>query len=133
MLAVDEGTARRMGAAADGIYLSASYVTGIDSAANKTFLAAMQKKFGAELKTPNDLSVPEYEAVCAYKAAVEKAGKTDSSAVLKALAEPKTAATLTTQGIVPRRMNPEEFTAFLPSESAKFAGIIEQPSINIAN
>ena len=60
-LAVDEGTAKSMGADAEGIYLSASYVTGIDSAANKSFLAAMQKKFGADLKTPNDLSVPEYE------------------------------------------------------------------------
>ncbi len=84
-LAVDEGTAKSMGADAAGIYLSASYVTGIDSAANKTFLAAMQKKFGADLKTPNDLSVPEYEAVYAYKAAVEKAGKTDQAAVLKEL------------------------------------------------
>ena len=37
------------------------------------------------LKTPNDLSVPEYEAVYAYKAAVEKAGKTDANAVLNAL------------------------------------------------
>ena len=41
-----------MGADAEGIYLSASYVTGIDSAANKNFLAAMKKKFGADLKTP---------------------------------------------------------------------------------
>jgi len=40
-----------------------SYVTGIDTPANKAFLAAMSKKFGADLKTPNDLSVPEYEAV----------------------------------------------------------------------
>src|ERR1700761_9547719 len=85
-LAVDEGTAKGMGTDADGIYLSASYVTGIDSAANKSFLDAMQKKFGAELKTPNDLSVPEYEAVYAYKAAVEKAGSTESAKVLKALA-----------------------------------------------
>ena len=86
-LAVDEGTAKGMGTDAEGIFLSASYVTGIDSAANKTFLAAMQKKFGADLKTPNDLSVPEYEAVYAYKAAVEKAGGTDSTKVLKALGE----------------------------------------------
>ena len=76
-LAVDEGTAKSMGADADGIFISASYVTGIDSPANKKFLAAMQKKFGAELKTPNDLSVPQYEGVYAYKAAVEKAGSTD--------------------------------------------------------
>ena len=86
-LAVDEGTAKSMGADAEGIYLSASYVTGIDSPANKTFLAAMKKKFGDDLKTPNDLSVPQYEAVYAYKAAVEKAGKTDHAAVLKALGE----------------------------------------------
>ncbi len=86
-LAVDEGTAKSMGTDAEGIYLSASYVTGIESATNKTFLAAMAKKFGADLKTPNDLSVPEYEAVYAYKAAVEKAGSTESGAVLKALGE----------------------------------------------
>jgi urea transport system substrate-binding protein len=84
-LAVDEGTAKGMGSDAEGIFISASYVTGIDSAANKTFLANMAKKFGADLKTPNDLSVPEYEAVYAYKAAVEKAGTTEESAVLKAL------------------------------------------------
>jgi urea transport system substrate-binding protein len=86
-LAVDEGTAKSMGADAADIFLSASYVTGIDTPANKTFLAAMSKKFGADLKTPNDLSVPEYEAVYAYKAAVEKAGGTDQDKVLKALAE----------------------------------------------
>jgi branched-chain amino acid transport system substrate-binding protein len=86
-LAVDEGTAKGMGTDAEGIYLSASYVTGIGSAANKAFLAAMQKKFGAELKTPNDLSVPEYEAVYAYKAAAEKAGSTEQAKVLKALGE----------------------------------------------
>ena len=78
-LAVDEGTAKAMGADAQGIYISASYVTGIDSPKNKQFLAAMGKKFGADLKTPNDLSVPQYEAVYAYKAAVEKAGSTDAA------------------------------------------------------
>ncbi|KPL51384.1 amino acid ABC transporter [Prosthecomicrobium hirschii] len=86
-LAVDEGTAKAMGPDAEGIYISGSYLTNIDSAANKTFLASMDKKFGSNLKTPNDLSVPQYEAVYAYKAAVEKAGSTDAAAVLKALAE----------------------------------------------
>ena len=86
-LAVDEGTAKGMGTDATGIYISASYVTGIDSAANKTFLAAMSKKFGADLKTPNDLSVPEYDAIYLYKAAVEKAGSTAADGVIKALAE----------------------------------------------
>jgi branched-chain amino acid transport system substrate-binding protein len=84
-LAVDEGTAKSMGPDATGIYLSASYVTGIDSPENKKFLAAAAKKFGADLKTPNDLSVPEYEAVYLYKAAVEKAGGTNPTKVLAAL------------------------------------------------
>lgn len=86
-LAVDEGTAKSMGADAAGIFISASYVTSIGSDANKSFLAAIGKKFGAELRTPNDLSVPEYEGIYLYKAAVEKAGSTDTAAVLAALAE----------------------------------------------
>ncbi len=85
-LAVDEGTAKAMGADAQGIFISASYVTSIDSAKNKQFLAAMGKKFGADLKTPNDLSVPQYEAVYAYKAAVEKAKSTEAAKVIPALA-----------------------------------------------
>jgi urea transport system substrate-binding protein len=84
-LAVDEGTAKSMGADAAGIFIAASYVTSIDSPANKSFLAAIEKKFGTELRTPNDLSVPQYEAVYLYKAAVEKAGTTDTAAVLEAL------------------------------------------------
>lgn len=84
-LAVDEGTAKSMGAEAGGIFLSASYVTSIDSAENKAFLAAMDKKFGADLRTPNDLSVPQYEAIYLYKAAVEKAGLTETASVLEAL------------------------------------------------
>lgn len=84
-LAVDEGTAKSMGAEASGIFLSASYVTSIDSPENKGFLAAMDKKFGSELRTPNDLSVPQYEAIYLYKAAVEKAGSTETASVLEAL------------------------------------------------
>ena len=85
-LAVDEGTAKDMGADAEGIVISGSYLTNIDSPKNKEFLAAMQKKFGAKLKTPNDLSVPQYEAVYLYKAAVEKAGSTDTDKIVAALA-----------------------------------------------
>ena len=84
-LAVDEGTAKGMGPDADGIFISGSYFTNIDSPKNKEFLAAMQKKFGADLKTPNDLSVPEYEGVYLYKLAVEKAGGTDPDKVIAAL------------------------------------------------
>lgn len=85
-LAVDEGTAKSMGPDAEGIYISGSYFTNIDSAKNKAFLAAMSKKFGADLKTPNDLSVPQYEAIYLYKAAVEKAGGTAADKVIPALA-----------------------------------------------
>src|SRR5271154_812251 len=58
---------------------------GINSPENKKFLDAASKKFGADLKTPNDLSVPEYEAVYLYKLAVEKAGSTDPAKVIEAL------------------------------------------------
>jgi len=86
-LAVDEGTAQSMGGDAAGMYIAASYVTSIDSEENRRFLSAMEKKFGADLKTPNDLSVPQYEAVYLYKAAVEKANGTGADVVIPALAE----------------------------------------------
>ena len=86
-LAVDEGTAKTMGADATDMFISQSYMTGITSAENKKFLDAMQKKFGSELKTPNDLSVPQYEAIYLYKAAAEKAGSTDADDVIEALPE----------------------------------------------
>jgi len=86
-LAVDEGTAKSMGGDAEGIFIAGSYFTNVDSAKNKQFLAAMEKKFGADLKTPNDLSVPQYEGVYLYKAAVEKVGSLDTEKVLKALGE----------------------------------------------
>jgi len=86
-LGVDEGTAKSMGSDAEGVYLAASYFTNIDTPRNKLFLADMQKKFGADLKTPNDLSVPEYDAVWAYKLAVEKAGSMDTDKILTALGQ----------------------------------------------
>jgi branched-chain amino acid transport system substrate-binding protein len=84
-LSVDEGTAKSMGADAEGIFIAGSYMSNLDTPANKKFIASMQKKFGAELKTPNDMSVPEYEAIYLYKAAIEKAGSVDTDKVLKAL------------------------------------------------
>lgn len=86
-LSVDEATAQSMGADAAGIHISASYLSRIESAENKRFLAAMKKKFGSDLLTPNDLSVPQYDAIYLYKAAVEKAGSADVDPVIKALAE----------------------------------------------
>jgi branched-chain amino acid transport system substrate-binding protein len=84
-LSVDEGTAKSMGADAEGIFIAGSYMSNLDTPANKKFIASMQKKFGAELKTPNDMSVPEYEAIYLYKAAIEKAGSVDTDKVVKAL------------------------------------------------
>lgn len=86
-LAVDEGTAKTMGADAAGMFIVGSYVTGIDSPENDRFLKAMEEKFGDGLKTPNDLSVPQYEAIYLYKEAVEQAGTTDAEAVVDALDE----------------------------------------------
>ncbi len=86
-LGVDEGTAKTMGQDATGIYISGSYYTSVDSPANKTFLDAMRAKFGSALLTPNDLSVPQYEAIYLYKAAVERAGGTAADGVVKALPE----------------------------------------------
>ncbi|CAG9184604.1 substrate-binding protein [Cupriavidus pampae] len=86
-LAIDEGTAKTMGDVAEGLYMSASYLTSIESAENKKFMAAMQKKFGADLKTPNELSEPQYEAFYLFKAAAEKAGSIDAAKVTKALGE----------------------------------------------
>lgn len=86
-LAIDEATAKSMGDVATGIYMSGSYFTSINTPANAKFLAAMQTHFGKDLKTPNELSEPQYEAFFLYKAAVEKAGSTDSAKVVKALGE----------------------------------------------
>ncbi|AFP30956.1 Aliphatic amidase expression-regulating protein [Marinobacter sp. BSs20148] len=86
-LSVDELTAQSMGADAEGIYISASYLTAIESDVNSRFLERMETYFGSKLLTPNDLSVPQYDAIYLYKAAVEMAGTTDADAVIEALAK----------------------------------------------
>jgi tripartite-type tricarboxylate transporter receptor subunit TctC len=53
--------------------------------------------------------------------------------VIKRLAEPKIAETMSAQGIVPRKMSPEQFGAFVASESKKFAAVIEKANIKLAN
>ncbi len=84
-LSIDELTAEAGGNAAEGVYYTGDYYTGIDNPENKRFLDAMKKKFGSELKTPNALSQQEYDGVHAYAMAVEKAGATGADAVLQAL------------------------------------------------
>ncbi len=53
--------------------------------------------------------------------------------VTKALADRKTADTLSVQGILPRLTTPAEFKDFVDAESRKFAGIIEKANIKAAN
>lgn len=84
-LGVDEGTAKSIGADATGVYISQSCLTSIDYPQNAAFKAGLEKMFGADMKTPNDLSAPEYDGIYLYKAAVEKAGSFDQAKVLKAL------------------------------------------------
>ena len=51
----------------------------------------------------------------------------------KVLTEPKTAETLTVQGIVPRQMSAAQFKAFVESDTRKFAGIIDKANIKLGN
>jgi branched-chain amino acid transport system substrate-binding protein len=84
-LSIDELTAEQGGNAAEGVYYTADYFTSIDNPENKTFLEAMKKKFGANLKTPNSLSEPEYDGIHAYAMAVEKAKSTNADKVAAVL------------------------------------------------
>ena len=84
-LSVDESTARTMGDTATGTLVSVSYLTNIETSENKAFLKRMLIKFGASLRAPNELSVPQYEAFHLYKAAVEMAGTTEPEKVIDSL------------------------------------------------
>jgi len=84
-LSIDELTAEAGGNAAEGVYYTGDYFTGLDNPENKAFLEAMKKKFGANLKTPNSLSEPQYDGIYAYAMAIEKAGSTDADKVAQVL------------------------------------------------
>jgi branched-chain amino acid transport system substrate-binding protein len=84
-LAIDEHTAKGIGGAATGMLMAASYFAGIESPENTRFQRHLLVKFGAGVLPPNELSVPQYEAVYLYKAAVERAGGTEAAKVLQAL------------------------------------------------
>ncbi len=86
-LALDESTAKSMGADADGVVIAGTYMTSLDTPENKKFLAAMKEQFKDKYQTPNEHSVPIYDGFYSYKAACEKAGTTDPKAVVKALGE----------------------------------------------
>ncbi|HZS33710.1 MAG TPA: substrate-binding protein [Methylomirabilota bacterium] len=84
-LSIDELTAEAGGTAAEGVYYTGDYFTGLDNPENKAFLDAMRKRFGTNLKTPNSLSEPQYDGVHAYAMAVEKAKTTDVDKLVSVL------------------------------------------------
>ena len=86
-LSLDALTAQSLGGQAAGAYIVGSYFASMDTPANKSFLEKMKAEFGDKLLTPSTYSVPQYDGVYLYKAAVEKAGTTDADAVAKALSK----------------------------------------------
>src|SRR5205814_5375491 len=65
-LSIDELTAEAGGDAAEGVYYTGDYFTGLDNPENKKFLDVMKKKFGENLKNPNYLSEPATPGIYAY-------------------------------------------------------------------
>lgn len=86
-IALDDTTLAAVGDAAAGSYMAASYFMTDQSAANLRFLEALKAKYGSDMKAQGYLSEPAYDAVHLYAKAVNHAGTTESSAVLKALSE----------------------------------------------
>ena len=86
-IALDDSTLAAVGDAAAGTYMAASYFMTDTSEANTAFLAALESKYGDDMKAQGYLSEPAYDAVHLYALAVNKAGTTETSAVLKALSE----------------------------------------------
>ena len=72
-----------IGAAAEGFMTGVGYTTLIDTPENKTFVANFNTAYGTD---PDLFAADSYGLVFAYKAAVEKAGSTDTDAVRDALA-----------------------------------------------
>lgn len=67
-----------------GTLSNQAYFMGLDNEKNKAFKAAYGTMFGAD-KPINAIGEAAYDAVYLYKLAVEKAGSTDSQAVMAAL------------------------------------------------
>jgi branched-chain amino acid transport system substrate-binding protein len=84
-LGIEEGTALNLGSAAAGVVYPSSYFTTVESEENKAYLAALKKKYGDKMELPNYLSVPQYEGIHLLAKAIEKAGSTDSAAIIEAL------------------------------------------------
>jgi branched-chain amino acid transport system substrate-binding protein len=86
-IALDDSTLSAVGGAAEGTYMAASYFMTNDNEGNVAFVDALKKKYGDKMVAQGYLSEPSYDAVHLYALAVNKAGTTETSAVLKALSE----------------------------------------------
>jgi urea transport system substrate-binding protein len=88
-IALDDTTLSAVGGAANGSYMAASYFMTNETPENQKFVAALKAKFGDDMKAQGYLSEPAYDTVHLYAEAANKAGTTETSAVLKALSEVK--------------------------------------------
>lgn len=88
-LSLDDGTLKAVGSAAEGTYMSTGYFSTLDTPGNQKFLTALKAKFGSDMKLQSFLSQASYDGAHLYALAVNRAGTTDTAAVLKALSEVK--------------------------------------------
>lgn len=83
-LQMNEVIARAVGPEAVGVFVSDDYITGDRSAANKVWVAAMQKKYGARAQ-PSFFAAETYDAAIYMAAAMKKAGGTSAQSVIDAV------------------------------------------------
>ena len=86
-IALEDGALAAVGSSAQGTYMAASYFWTNDTPGNIKFRDALKAKYGNDAKIQGYLSEPSYDTVHLYALAVNKAGTTETSAVLKALSE----------------------------------------------
>jgi len=80
---MNEAVAKAVGPESVGIYVADDYITGDGSAANKAWIAALQKKYGAKAQ-PSFFAAETYDAAMYMAAAMKKAGGTDAAKVIGA-------------------------------------------------
>ena len=68
----------------DGILIAGNYSPEIDTPANKDFLAAYKKRYGAT-NPVHELAVSQYQGIMLWAEAVRKAGSVDHDALIKVL------------------------------------------------
>lgn len=83
-LQMNEAIAKAVGPASVGVYVANDYITGDSSAANKAWIAALNKKYGAKAQ-PSFFAAETYDATMMMAAAMKKAGGTDAAKVISAV------------------------------------------------